>query len=102
VNGPQPASVNLADTFPKKVADQLKVLEVRAIATILAMRGPEHQLDNLAKHGNRLGLNNPLQTTKGKLTSKDVKVVDQAKNVARQICQAAHLADPMKAVANVQ
>jgi hypothetical protein len=88
-----------ATEFPKVVGDQLKVLEVRALATILALRGADHQLENMAKHGNRLGLKNPLQTTKGKLTAKDAKFVEKVRGEARAICQASNLDSDSKAVA---
>lgn len=51
-------------------ADTLKAVdtfEMRAIATILTLRGADHQLDNVVRTGNRLGLKSSLQTTKGQL-----------------------------------
>ena len=45
----------------------LEKSETRAIALILAMRGSEHQLDNVVRYGNRMGLKDPAQTTKGRL-----------------------------------
>lgn len=74
--------------FPKKVSEQLKVLEIRALATILTLRGTNHQLENVARHGNRLGLNNPLQTTKGKLISKNKDLVKRVKADAKALCAA--------------
>ena len=88
-----------AKELPKSISDQLKVIEVRALATILTLRGPDHQLENLAKHGNRLGLKNPLQTTKGKLTAKDEKLVSKVREEARSICQSANLLPTDKVVA---
>lgn len=41
--------------------------EMRALAVLLTLRGSDHQLDNMAKSGNRLGLKTALQTTKGQL-----------------------------------
>ncbi len=41
--------------------------EMRSLALLLTLRGPDHQLDNLVKSGNRLGLKSALQTTKGQL-----------------------------------
>lgn len=73
---------------PSKVSEQLKVLEIRALATILTLRGPNHQLENVARHGNRLGLNNPLQTTKGKLISKNKDLVKRVKADAQSLCGA--------------
>ncbi len=88
-----------AAQFPKVIGDQLKVLEVRALATILALRGADHQLQNMANHGNRLGLKHPLQTTKGKLTAKDTKFVEKVRAEARSICQASNLDSDNKTVA---
>lgn len=73
---------------PSKVSEQLKVLEIRALATILTLRGTSHQLENVARHGNRLGLNNPLQTTKGKLISKNKDLVRRVKTDAKALCSA--------------
>lgn len=87
------------EVFPVMLAAQLKVLEVRALATILAIRGPDHQLENIAKHGNKLGLKNPLQTTKGKLTAKDAKLAAKVRGEALAICQAANLNSGNKSVA---
>lgn len=45
----------------------LESFETRALASILTLRGSDHQLDNMVKSGNRLGLKSGLQTTKGQL-----------------------------------
>lgn len=46
---------------------KIEAYETRALASILTLRGSDHQLDNMLATGNRLGLKNPLQTTKGQL-----------------------------------
>ena len=65
-------------------ADTLKVVdtfEMRAIATILTLRGADHQLDNVVRTGNRLGLKSSLQTTKGQLMAFSKQI---AQDVAAQ------------------
>ncbi len=84
VNGP-------ALGFPAKLSEELKVLEVRALATILTLRGADHQLENVSRHGSRLGLKDPLQTTKGKLSGKDKSAAGKARERARDLCRAAAL-----------
>ena len=46
---------------------ELDAYEMRALASILTLRGSDHQLDNVLRSGNRLGLKTSLQTTKGQL-----------------------------------
>jgi hypothetical protein len=46
---------------------EVESFETRALAGILTLRGADHQLDNVVKSGNRLGLKSGLQTTKGQL-----------------------------------
>lgn len=77
---------NPKSELPKHVTEELKVLEVRALATILALRGAEHQLDNLARFGDRMGLKDALQTTRGKLTAKDAMARSKAIQQARALC----------------
>jgi hypothetical protein len=48
---------------------QMDGFEMRALAILLTLRGSDHQLDNMAKSGNRLGLKSALQTTKGQLVA---------------------------------
>jgi hypothetical protein len=43
--------------------------EMRSLATLLTLRGSDHQLDNVLRSGNRLGLKTALQTTKGQLVT---------------------------------
>lgn len=50
-----------------EVMKEMDTFEMRALAILLTLRGPDHQLDNVAKSGNRLGLKSALQTTKGQL-----------------------------------
>ena len=49
------------------ILDEMDEYERKALATILTLRGSDHQLDNMVKSGNRLGLKSALQTTKGQL-----------------------------------
>lgn len=77
--------------LPKALNDELKVLEVRALATILTLRGAEHQLENVSRHGGRMGLKDPLQTTKGKLTAKDGGKRARALDRARELCRLSKL-----------
>ncbi len=46
---------------------QMDTFEMRSLAILLTLRGTDHQLDNMVKSGNRLGLKSALQTTKGQL-----------------------------------
>jgi hypothetical protein len=46
---------------------EMESYEMRSLAAILTLRGSDHQLENVVNSGNRLGLKNPLQTTKGQL-----------------------------------
>lgn len=46
---------------------EVDIHEMRALAAVLTLRGSEHQLENVVKSGNRLGLKTALQTTKGQL-----------------------------------
>lgn len=55
--------------------------EMKALALILTLRGSDHQLDNMAHTGNRLGLKTALQTTKGQL-------IALAREVAKESGQA--------------
>jgi len=51
---------------PKSLEDTEKY-ETRALASILTLRGPDHQLDNMIATGNKLGLKSSLQTTRGQI-----------------------------------
>jgi hypothetical protein len=44
---------------------EMDLFEMRALAAILTLRGSDHQLENVVRTGNRLGLKSALQTTKG-------------------------------------
>ncbi len=46
---------------------EIDLFEMRALAAILTLRGSDHQLENVVKSGNRLGLKSALQTTKGQI-----------------------------------
>jgi len=58
--------------------------EMRSLAILLTLRGSDHQLENMVKSGNRLGLKTALQTTKGQLialsneVAKEVAAKDRA------------------------
>ncbi|MCM2283106.1 MAG: hypothetical protein NDI61_14785 [Bdellovibrionaceae bacterium] len=75
--------------MPTRLSDELKVIEVRALATILALRGPDHQLENVARHGSRMGLKDALQTTKGKFLAKKKEIQSKALARARSLCELA-------------
>lgn len=47
--------------------EQTEKYETRALASILTLRGPDHQLDNMIATGNKLGLKSSLQTTRGQI-----------------------------------
>ncbi len=65
------------------ILKEMDTAEMKALATILTLRGSDHQLDNMVKSGNRLGLKSALQTTKGQLIA-----------LARQIAKETGKADP--------
>lgn len=44
---------------------EVDLYEMRSLAAILTLRGADHQLENVVRSGNRLGLKSALQTTKG-------------------------------------
>ncbi len=60
-------------TLPKAVVPDVDLVEKRALATVLSMRGEGHQMENMAKTGNLIGLKHKLQTTRGRLTTAPVK-----------------------------
>ncbi|RYZ75757.1 MAG: hypothetical protein EOP05_06980, partial [Proteobacteria bacterium] len=49
------------------IVKEMDSFEMRSLAILLTLRGPDHQLENVVKSGNRLGLKSALQTTKGQL-----------------------------------
>lgn len=57
---------------------EVETFETRALASILTLRGSDHQLENVVKSGNRLGLKSALQTTKGQLMA-------LAKQIAKEL-----------------
>lgn len=59
---------------------EVDTFETRALASILTLRGSDHQLDNVINSGNRLGLKSALQTTKGQL-------IALARQVAKELGQ---------------
>ncbi len=46
---------------------EAEIFEMRTLASLLTLRGSDHQLDNVVRFGNRLGLKSALQTTRGQL-----------------------------------
>lgn len=67
-----------------EILKEMDAYEMRALAIVLTLRGSDHQLDNVVKTGNRLGLKSALQTTKGQLMAiarqvqKEIKKTDRA------------------------
>lgn len=61
------------------VLKEVDVHEMRALAAVLTLRGSDHQLDNAAKTGNRLGLKTALQTTKGQLYTLAKQIAKETK-----------------------
>jgi hypothetical protein len=55
------------DPITSEVTKEVDGKEMRALTMILTLRGPDHQLDNVIRSGNRLGLKSGLQTTTGLL-----------------------------------
>lgn len=78
------ATENLCQTLKKgeplngEVLKEIDSYEMRSLALILTLRGPDHQLDNMVRSGNRLGLNSALQTTKGQLITLAKQVAAEA------------------------
>ena len=68
-----PTSKAVDWTLPKAVVPDVDLVEKRALATVLSMRGEGHQMENMAKTGNLIGLKHKLQTTRGRLTAAPVK-----------------------------
>lgn len=68
-----PASKTTEWTLPKAIVPDVDLVEKRALATVLSMRGEGHQMENMAKTGNLIGLKHRLQTTRGRLTATPVK-----------------------------
>ncbi len=60
-------------TLPKSIVPDVDLVEKRALATVITMRGETHQVENMAKTGNLIGLKNKMQTTRGRLTAAPVK-----------------------------
>jgi hypothetical protein len=53
--------------IPPTALKDIDQYETKALSLLLTLRGSDHQLDNLLRTGNRLGLKSGLQTTKGQL-----------------------------------
>lgn len=60
-------SLSSGEGLTPDILSEMDAFEMKALATILTLRGSDHQLDNMVKSGNRLGLKSALQTTKGQL-----------------------------------
>lgn len=84
-----PASKAADWSLPKAVVPDVDLVEKRALATVLSMRGEGHQMENMAKTGNLIGLKHKLQTTRGRLTTTPVKT-EFIKETA-QLCDRAKL-----------
>lgn len=72
---------------------QTETYEMRALAILLTLRGTDHQLDNMVKSGNRLGLKTALQTTKGQLLALSKVVERESRKTASVAPAAAQTAD---------
>ena len=75
-------SLKKGDGVEVETLKQTDLFEMRALAAILTLRGPDHQLENVVKSGNRLGLKSGLQTTKGQIYA---LVKQQAKDGKRDL-----------------
>lgn len=84
-----PTSKAVDWTLPKPVVPDVDLVEKRALATVLTMRGEGHQMENMAKTGNLIGLKHKLQTTRGRLTTTPVKAEFIAETA--QLCDRAKL-----------
>jgi hypothetical protein len=71
---------------------QMETYEMRALAILLTLRGTDHQLDNMVKSGNRLGLKTALQTTKGQLLALSKVVERESRRTASVASATAPLA----------
>jgi hypothetical protein len=68
-----PTSKAAGWTLPKAIVPDVDLVEKRALATVITMRGESHQVENMAKTGNLIGLKHKMQTTRGRLTTTPVK-----------------------------
>lgn len=73
---------------PKNL-EQLEKYETRALASILTLRGPDHQIDNMIKTGNKMGLKSSLQTTRGQL-------ITLARQIAKELGIKSSDSSPLK------
>ena len=78
--------------------------ETRTLASLLTLRGSDHQLDNLLKTGNRLGLKSSLQTTRGQLITLARQVAKELGRPAPEAAEAneADKADAVKIAARAK
>lgn len=76
-------------SLPKPVIPDVDLVEKRAIATVVSLRGEGHQMENMAKTGNLIGLKDKHQTTRGRLTSAPVK--SEFIQEAADLCERAKL-----------
>lgn len=68
---------------------EMDLFEMRALALLLTLRGSDHQLDNMLRSGNRLGLKSGLQTTKGQLLALAKQIAKEtAPKTNREIAKA--------------
>jgi hypothetical protein len=78
-----------------EIMKEMDVFEMRALAILLTLRGPDHQLENVVKSGNRLGLKSALQTTKGQLLAL-ARQVNKEKGIDRTVASAEQTAMEVK------
>jgi hypothetical protein len=71
---------------PKEMK-QMDTFEMRALAVLLTLRGSDHQLENMVKTGNRLGLKSALQTTKGQLIALSKEIERETRTPSGAVAQ---------------
>jgi hypothetical protein len=74
-------TLHKAETVAEETIKEIDLFEMRALATILTLRGPDHQLENVVRAGNRLGLKSSLQTTKGQLMALSHQVAKEVEHL---------------------
>ena len=68
----------------KSILIDAERLEIKALATIITLRGADHQLDNLVRTGSLMGVKKVTQTTRGRIGGKDPDIFTL--NQIRQMC----------------
>ncbi len=87
-----------SDPIETDTMKAVDTFEMRAIATILTLRGADHQLDNVVRTGNRLGLKSAMQTTKGQLMALSKQIASDSMEAAKSTEVAANAAASTKNV----